>query len=69
MQMQLNTSAIGPELALRPGDDRLGKGAGFAHQDGAPLPCHVANGREQNGVAKRRTLRRWIDREDVAAAR
>ena len=67
--MELKAGAEGAELALSLGDDGFRKRAGLAHRNDAPLPRHVADDRQQDGVAKRRTVRSWIDGKYIAPPR
>src|ERR1700722_10136316 len=69
MEMELNAGTEGTELALSFFDDRFRKRSRLAHRNDAPLPRHVADYGQQNGVAKRRTFRGRIDREHIAPPR
>ena len=69
MEMELKPGAKGPKLALSLGDDRFRKGPSLSHRNDAPPDSAVTDGRQQDGVAKRRTGRRQIDRKYVAAPR
>src|SRR5580693_643370 len=69
MEMELKPGAIGPELALSLGDHRFGKGTGLAHRNAAPPARAVTNGRQQDGVTKRRAARRRIDGKYVTPPR
>ena len=61
MEMELKARAKGPKIALSLGYDWFGKGASLAHGNDALLPGHVADDGQENGVAKRGTVRRPID--------
>jgi hypothetical protein len=54
MEMELEARAEGAKFMLRPGDDRLRKGAGVAHANNAPPAGALAHDRQQDRMAKRR---------------
>ena len=67
MEMELQARAEGPQFTFGSGDDRLRKGARVAHGNDPETAGVVAHGRQHDGVAKRRTVRRRIDGKDVSA--
>ena len=67
MEMELQARAEGPQFTFGSGDDRLRKGARVAHGHDPKTAGVVTHGRQHDGVAKRRTVRRRIDGKDVSA--
>jgi hypothetical protein len=69
MEVEFNAGAVGAELMLSLGDHGFRKRARLPHRNDAPLPRHVANRGQQDGVPKRWTFRRRVDGEYIAPSR